>query len=212
MTLVSRDRWKALWHAVGASGDPAPWFDRLSAAYSEPQRHYHNLRHIAECQREFDAVRNLARSAEAVELAIWFHDAVYDTHAGDNEEKSAALAEQCFRAGGIEDSFVRKVKRLVLATKDHDVAVDEDAAILVDVDLSILGQPERRFVEYESQIRQEYAWVDDVLFTTKRREILRRFLSRRRIYATDWFYTKYETQARLNLERSIEQVDRPIAE
>jgi predicted metal-dependent HD superfamily phosphohydrolase len=200
---LSPDRWISLWRASGASGDPLPWFHRLTAAYSEPHRLYHNLRHIAECQKEFDAARNLSSSPGAVELAIWFHDAVYEPKSADNEEQSAALAEQCLRGSHVKESLVEKVKRLVLATKSHDVNADEDAPLLVDVDLSILGQPERRFLEYETQIRAEYAWVAEDKFAARRAEILEGFLARDRIYATSWFYDRYEHQARHNLEASL---------
>jgi predicted metal-dependent HD superfamily phosphohydrolase len=202
MNLPVRNRWKELWTTIGAAGEPELWLDRLIAAYSEPHRRYHNLRHIAECQNEYEPVRHLASSPESVELAIWFHDAVYDPRKADNEEQSATLAEQCLREAKVE-GLASKVVRLVLATKQHDVDADPDAALLVDVDLSILGQPDRRFTEYEDQIRQEYSWVEDSVFFTKRSEILMGFLSRSRIYSTGWFYEKYEAQARANLERSI---------
>src|SRR5262249_8094638 len=64
----------------------------LERTYQAPDRHYHDLRHI-------EALRGLARQHraalndhEAVEAAIWFHDAVYDPRRSDNEEQSALLA------------------------------------------------------------------------------------------------------------------------
>jgi predicted metal-dependent HD superfamily phosphohydrolase len=203
MNALSQERWVELCNAVGASEDPVPCFKRLTAAYSEPHRRYHNLRHITECLQEFDVVRNLATSAESVELAIWFHDAIYDTRAQDNEEKSAAWAVEFLENAGVAASLVEKVSNLVLATKSHDVGIDEDAPVLVDVDLSILGQSQERFWEYEAQIREEYSWVEENMFAEKRGEILTSFLKRERIYFTDWFYRHYEEQARRNLQASI---------
>ena len=76
------------------------------AAFAEPQRHYHNQQHIAECLTQFDAARNIARRPEAIEFAIWFHDAVYDPKAGDNEEKSAALAKKCVEGAQLPSALI----------------------------------------------------------------------------------------------------------
>jgi predicted metal-dependent HD superfamily phosphohydrolase len=195
-----------LCEAVGARRDADACFDRLTAAYSEPHRHYHNLRHVAECQQEFEAVRARVPSPETIELAIWFHDAVYDTKAGDNEERSAKWAADFLVSGGAPHSIAEQVSSLVLATKKHEVHMDRGAPVLVDVDLSILGQPERRFWEYEAQIRAEYSWVDPAMFAEKRAEILETFLQRERIYSTDWFFERYESQARQNLQASIDRL------
>jgi predicted metal-dependent HD superfamily phosphohydrolase len=144
----------------------------------------------------------------AVEFALWFHDAVYDPKAGDNEEQSAALAKECLIGLGANQKFSEDVAFLIMATKSHDVGTSIDAAVMVDVDLSILGRDTKRFFEYEEQIRTEYQWVPHLVFASKRTEILKRFLARERIFATDWFRNKYEKQARLNLEASIAVLSR----
>jgi predicted metal-dependent HD superfamily phosphohydrolase len=200
---LSQDRWVALWQSVGASGDPIPWFERLVAAYSERHRHYHNQSHICECLAEFDSARHLARRADCVELALWFHDAVYNPKASDNEEQSAALAGHCMEEAGMPTRLVSTVNGLIMATKHHNAGPDEDAALMIDIDLSILGQSKDRFLEYERQIREEYAWVPRIIFGRKRAKILEQFLTRERIYSTDWFRKKYEEQARHNLQASI---------
>jgi predicted metal-dependent HD superfamily phosphohydrolase len=197
------ERWLRLWEAAGARGDGRPWYDRLTNAYAEGHRHYHNQRHIAECLGELDAARHLVRQAEAIELALWFHDAVYDTRAGDNEERSAALAKECLDEAGVSGLISSAVVELVMATKSHEPGGNADGAAMVDIDLSILGQSEERFMEYEEQIRKEYAWVPKMIFGPKRAGILAGFLRRNRIYRTDWFYDKYEERARRNIERSI---------
>lgn len=202
MNSLGQERWQQLWRSLGAKGDAVGWYETLLRAYAEPQRHYHNQRHIADCLAEFDAVRSLARQPDAVELALWFHDAVYDPKAADNEEQSAALAKRCLVAAGLGD-LAEVVARLIMATKTHDTMPATDAALLVDVDLSILGQSAARFAEYEAQIRAEYAWVAAEIFAAKRAEILRRFLARPRIYVTEPFFAPYETQARRNLTESI---------
>ena len=197
------ERWSHVWQEAGCRGDARPCYDHLAAAYSESQRHYHNLQHVSECLQIFDPVRHLAAQPAAIEMAIWFHDAVYDPTASDNEERSAALAVQYLSPAGAARGFVDVVSRLILVTKTHDSGSDTDAALLGDVDLSILGQPAPRFQEFEAQIRKEYAWVPVQTFATKRAEILARFLKREHIYHNDLFRKKFEQQARRNLQSSI---------
>jgi len=208
LNALTRDRWNQLLRAAGAREDGSSCYDRLTSLYREPHRHYHNLQHIAECLQEFDSARNLAREPVAVELAIWFHDAIYDPRASDNEERSADLARQCLAGLGLNDPLQDSVARLILATKHHDNALHADTPLLVDVDLAILGQPGERFWQYEAAIRQEYDWVDKNIFAMKRAEILERFLARGQIYNTGYFFSKYEQQARANLIASIEKLRR----
>ena len=204
MNAPTSDRWASLWRQLSAAtGDPQLIYRELAWLYSQPDRHYHNLHHIAECLAEFDSVRHLASQPVAVELAIWFHDAIYETRAQDNEERSAELARQRIADAGGSSESREAVAALVMATKTHEPTVHPDAPLVVDVDLSILGQPKERFQEYETQIRREYDWVPEATFAAKRAEILERFLARKRIYTTDHFFAKYERQARTNLQDSI---------
>lgn len=206
MNPPSKERWARLWHETSCCGDAGVWFDDLVERYSQPHRHYHNFGHIAACLTEFDSSCQLASQPVAVELAIWFHDAVYDPHAGDNEEQSAQLAERCLSQSGASSHLRAAVTDLVLATKTHDASKHTDAALVVDVDLSIFGKPEDRFWEYEAQIRREYDWVPDAVFAIKRATILKRFLTRGRIYSTKWFFQSHEMQARSNLEASLRKL------
>jgi predicted metal-dependent HD superfamily phosphohydrolase len=206
MIALNRDRWETLWRSIPAMGDPDVWFDRLAGLYAESHRSYHSARHIVECLAEFDLCRQFAAEPVAVELAIWFHDAIYDTRAHDNEEKSAALAGECLQATQAPPALTRSVRDLVLVTKTHAAEPASDASLLVDVDLSILGQAPDRFWEYESQVRYEYSWVPEDAFRKGRADIIERFLQRPRLYATDIFFKKYELQARSNLKASLERL------
>jgi predicted metal-dependent HD superfamily phosphohydrolase/GNAT superfamily N-acetyltransferase len=197
------ERWVSLWRGITSEGSADEVYHELLSRYSEPHRHYHNLNHIGECLAEFDSAGQLASDPSAVELAIWFHDAVYDTHAADNEERSAKLAtERIARLGGSVE-LCQSAAALILATKTHDPVLHPDAPLLIDVDLSVLGRPPEQFQEYEAQIRREYEWVPAGVFSAKRAEILERFLARERIYTTEPFFQKYERQARSNLQSSI---------
>jgi predicted metal-dependent HD superfamily phosphohydrolase len=190
--------WTQAWQALGIAPPPG-LFERLIAAYSEPQRHYHDVRHLSECCAHFDAQRAAAVRPAEIVLALFFHDAVYDPRAADNEARSADWARDALHQAGAADETARRVAELIMATRHDGRPADADARLLVDIDLAILGAPPERFAEYEAQIRREYEWVPELLFRRKRREILEQFLARRPIYATAGLRALCEEQARVNL-------------
>jgi predicted metal-dependent HD superfamily phosphohydrolase len=143
----------------------------------------------------------------AVQLALWFHDAIYDTHRSSNEEESARWACETLAAAGAEPAMKDRVRSFILATKHDAAPVAPDARLTVDIDLSILGAPVARFDEYESQIRREYAWVPERVYAAERAKILRGFLARAAIYGTAFFANALEGQARSNLERSLSRLN-----
>jgi predicted metal-dependent HD superfamily phosphohydrolase len=157
---------------------------RLLASYREPQRRYHTLQHLAECIARFEPVQDLATSPGEVELALWFHDAVYDVRRHDNEARSAAWARDELLAAPAAAAAAARVHALVMSTRHDALPEPGDAMLLVDIDLSILGASPDRFDEYEAQIRAEYAWVEDRVFRSKRRSILTAFLARPTIFGT----------------------------
>jgi len=201
--MILLDRWLRFWAAAGARGDPsAPW-EALAARYSEPHRAYHTLRHIEHCLEEFEGVRAAARDPVAVEMALWYHDAIYDPRRRDNEEQSALLAEGTASTAGLAPGFARRVGDLIRVSTHRKSASDPDGRLFADVDLAILGQPIEAFTEYEHQVRLEYAWVPLEEFRAGRARILEAFLDRFSVYATPAFQEKYEKQARLNLTASL---------
>lgn len=202
-----RDRWTSLWSRLG--GNPASAvrpYDRLAARYGEPHRHYHTLAHVEHCLLEFGGIRDLADHADSIELAVWFHDAVYDPRAKDNEERSAELARNVLDVGGFGPELCDRVAELVLETKHADRPTSNDAALLIEADLAILGQPDAAFDEYERGIRREYAFVPDEAFAAGRAVVLRSFLARPSIFHSHPMRRKYEDAARRNLERSLERL------
>lgn len=201
--MSDRIRWRALWEHCGARGDPLPAHDALVRAYLEPHRAYHNLRHIDDCLRQFEGVRNLAVQPDAVEWALWYHDVVYAPRAKDNEERSAEAARRACDAAGLPSAFADRVADLILATRHDAVPADPDAQLVVDIDLSILGRDDAEFDEYERSVRAEYRWVPDLLFRPGRARILRGFLDRPSIFSTAHFHSRFEEQARRNLRRSL---------
>ena len=190
-------RWAKLCKQAGLDGS-AEWRD-LSAAYGDPSRAYHNLDHIANCLLLFDEYSDLASDPVDVEFAIWFHDVVYDARAADNEERSAAAAERFLAA----TAFGGLVGDLIRATKHHNTTGTPDAALLCDIDLSILGRSPGEYDAYARAIRQEYSWVPRAEYVRGRIRVLEAFLGRPSIYALEELGRRFGAAARVNLLREI---------
>ena len=203
MTGELKDRWTELWQKLGVEVAPPGLLDELIQAYSSTGRFYHTLAHIRDCLAIFDRTRSLAVHPEEVELAIWSHDAVYDTRREDNEQRSAEWAGQAIRQAGLGVSLLERVSGLILATRHDREVTDPDAQLLVDVDLAILGASPDVFWEYEEKIRKEYAWVPESLYARRRMQILRGFLSRPHIYYHSHYQELLERNARINLPQAI---------
>lgn len=196
--------WQRAWGSSGAQGHGEALRDALLQAYAEPQRHYHTQQHLAECLAMLAPLRGLADYPAEVELALWFHDAVYDTHRHDNELRSADWAREALADAGAPPEAAARVHTLVMATRHAVMPEGRDAQLLVDVDLSILAAGPARFAEYEQQIRDEYAFVPGFLFRRKRREVLQGFLDRPHIFSTPHFQAAHEAAARANLQRALQ--------
>jgi predicted metal-dependent HD superfamily phosphohydrolase len=195
--------WQRCASALAARLAASAVFDELVARYSELHRKYHTVQHLGECLAHFDAVRLLAKQPAEIEMALWFHDAIYDTQRHDNEEKSADWAREVLLAHGAAAAAAQRVHDLVMATRHTALPADPDEQLLVDIDLSILGAGPDRFAEYEQQIRDEYAFVPAPLFRQKRGEILQAFLDRPVIYSTAHFRETLEARARENLRKAV---------
>jgi predicted metal-dependent HD superfamily phosphohydrolase len=197
---VLKQSWRRAWIGLRLAGDGADLCGQLIAAYSESHRKYHTLQHLSECITELESVRASIPHLAEVEIALWFHDAVYDTKRSDNEVRSAEWAIAALSAAGASADSTALVKSLILATT-HDAAPQTlDEQFLVDIDLSILGADERRFAEFERQVREEYSFVPGFLFRMKRKSILKSFLQRQCIYSTAHFLGLLERRARHNME------------
>lgn len=172
--------------------------------YSESHRAYHNAAHVQALLRLADVHVDLMRDPLAVRLAIWFHDAVYDTANQDNEERSACLAEQTLSDWHCDRTLIASVVSKVQATAGHRWEDgDTDTALFLDFDLSVLATPAAEYDLYAQQIAQEYGWVPRSAYRAGRIEVLRGFLRRSHLYFTERFRTQWEAQARANLQREL---------
>ena len=180
----------------------------LVRAYAAPDRHYHGLGHIEALLRLADAYADAIADRDAVEAAIWFHDAIYDTRRHDNEERSANLAVARL-TGTAAQNRIARIAAMIRATAGHrvpdfaDAGAAQDCALFLDMDLTILGTPAAEFEAYERAVRREYDWVNEPQWKLGRRAVLAGFLARPAIYATAQFRASHEAAARRNLERAI---------
>jgi predicted metal-dependent HD superfamily phosphohydrolase len=183
---------------------PAGVLDALRQRYAEPHRHYHAQPHVDALLAHLRAHIELARAPELIEAAIWFHDAIYDTHRFDNEEASALLAGQMLGELAWAEGDIARVQALVRATAGHDAPLDDsDAWLFLDLDLSVLGQSRALYERYSQAIRAEYAWVDEAAYLAGRRGVLQRFLAREAIYRTPALRAVWEAAARANLQAEL---------
>jgi predicted metal-dependent HD superfamily phosphohydrolase len=180
----------------------------LLAAYAEPHRRYHGLAHVEDCLARLAEVEGLsAEDRRLVELAIWWHDAVYDPTRSDNEEVSAERAEAALLAAGEAPETAAEVARLVRLTKGHAVEPgDRRGALLVSIDLSILGREPEAYDAYVEGVRAEYAFVPDELWRAGRATVLRRFLEAETLYPDPAFRARFEARARENTARELESL------
>ncbi len=199
----ARKHWDSLMSVLGNPVESEMILQDLLTRYSEPHRAYHNLEHIVSM---LDELKLVNEDNYIVALAIWFHDAIYDPKAKDNEEKSGQLAKEAIRKIDILFLFDEYVNHLIILTKHLAIPDEHQAQILVDLDLAILGKPEKEFDVYEVGIRKEYDWVPQSDFSAGRSKILQFFLDRPFIYCTEFFRDKYENTARENLVRSIKRL------
>lgn len=176
----------------------------LFAAYQAPGRHYHTLPHLG------NLLGTLARfplqDATVLELAVWYHDAVYNALRADNEEKSADWALKFLQETTLAPARQARVADLIRRTKDHTQPQspdDPDLLLFLDADLSILGAPEAAYWQYARQVRQEYHLVPDLLYRPGRRKVLAKLLEAPVLYHTPALRAELDAPARRNLAAEL---------
>ncbi len=204
-----RERWARLcdWLALEVAGLAAG--DKLLAHYSGPGRFYHTADHVLKCLDTLDLYPAAIDDPDAVELALWYHDAVYDAKApaGTNEAASAQLFWREFLPVAKGRVKGERVERYILATR-HDATPEEpDAALIMDIDLAVLGDEPPRYRQYAADVRQEYAHVEDGAFRAGRAALLKRFLGRECIYSTLHYRKLLEDRARANIVAELDSLE-----
>ena len=199
----------ARWHRLTAPFVPdearrEAEFQRLAAAYQAPTRHYHTLHHVASLLRRLDTAA--LHDRPVVELAVWYHDAVYHALKPDNEARSAAEALQFLQSSALAPARQQRVAFLINRTADHTQPQppnDTDLLAFLDADLSILGAPEAEYLEYARQVRREYRRVPLLLYRPGRRKVLAKMLAAPVLFHTPALHAELDAAARRNLAAEL---------
>ncbi|MER7573861.1 hypothetical protein [Streptomyces sp. NPDC126514] len=189
---------------------PDRYGDALLERWSEPQRRYHTVDHLAAVLGHVDVLEVYAADPAAVRLAAWFHDAVYLPDRSTNEERSARLAERALPEAGVPAERTAEVARLVRLTVTHDPADDDrNGQVLCDADLAILAAPPSAYAAYTAAVREEYHFVPNDAFRSGRSAVLRQLLDLPRLFRTPYGQEKWEATARYNLASELELLSLP---
>lgn len=190
-TTSDKDLCMELWQEIGDQYGAAP-------------RQYHTLTHLEHLVQELQSCNDLIQQKDALLFSVFYHDIVYDVSGNDNEERSAVFALQRMDRLGVAQPVKAQCSRLILATKNHTATDDPDTGLFTDADLSILGSTPEKYKAYARHIRMEYALYPDSLYLPGRKKVLQHFLAMPRIYKTDYFFQRFETQARLNMQEELD--------
>lgn len=215
------DGWLALCARIKARGDNSYYynlFKRLVYYYNQPGRYYHTLEHIQYCLNKLNEIRHLVSDQDQniIELAIWFQDAIYESWADDNEERSANLAIFFItKLMGLDTLLAVKVGYLIRNSayfkNTPKIHITRNAEFFLDIDLSGLGDSEEVFDRNNINVFREFEWIDPGELRIKQIVMFDFFLKRKPIYLTDYFRDKYEAQARANIKRAIRELEQQSA-
>jgi pantetheine-phosphate adenylyltransferase len=214
-----RKEWDALWRPAGATqkanGAADAWFEQLTGetCYGSAQRHYHNLDHLVHGLTEI-RIWGLNTDASPAALAMlkkafWFHDAVHGASVGDaagpsDEEQSARL----WLDSGLDPAAADEIAELIRAT-DHSrqpAAEHPLKAVMLSLDLAILGQDEDVYDAYAQVIREQYRHVPDPDYQVRRVQTLTQLHEEAkagRLYRDSYFAAQYNRSAMANMRREI---------
>ncbi|TDJ69045.1 MAG: hypothetical protein E2O38_14505 [Proteobacteria bacterium] len=200
-------RFVALWNRCFADAEgegPATIYVDLVRRYSEPHRRYHTCDHIAHCLKQFDLAAELMDNCDAVEMGLWFHDAIYEPGAADNELESAQLFEEI--TNDQQSLLKQSVYDLIMVTKhpEHPKCLDEK--FMVDIDLSSFALPWGVFIQDSQAVREEFSHVPDERFFAGHLKFLNSLVRRPTFFFTDFFQTRYEAIARKNIARYMKDL------
>lgn len=206
---MDKQRFLALWSRcqtgdrAGVPGDDV--YREVKNHYSRPERHYHTPKHIEHCLTQFDLVADRLDNPDAVEIAIWFHDLVFEANADDNELQSARRFVELAKES-MDDEFKTTVYDLIMATAPPRMAKTTDQKFVLDIDLSSFGLPWEDMLRDSIAVRQESPQLSDAEFFSGQRAFLESLVKREHFYFTEYFRSRIEETARNNINRYLENL------
>lgn len=186
--------------------------EHLLDHWEEPHRSYHNSAHLLEMLETLDALYTPQQPSRAVLLAAWLHDIIYEAEPGKDEAASADFARDVLtplvKKGTLTLWEVNSACALITATTTHlpaeiDGLERYDLLHFLDADLAIFAADSARYSRYVAGVRREYSAYSDEEFAQGRVAILKNFVAREYIFATEKAREKYEKRARLNIENEL---------
>ncbi|MFZ6666184.1 HD domain-containing protein [Peijinzhouia sedimentorum] len=171
--------------------------------YSGKKRFYHTLKHLENLLAQLTEVKGDIQNWDTILFTLYYHDIIYNATKSNNEEKSAELAEKRLQQISVSNDKIELCKQQILATKSHLKSIDSDTNYFIDADLSILGQDWETYSSYYKNLRKEFSIYPDFVYNAGRKKILQHFLTIDRIFKTDVFFSKFETQAKRNLTNEL---------
>lgn len=206
---LDQKRFSDLWESKSINFNPEHCglvFDQLSSLYRSDGRFYHSEGHINQCLLKLDEARSEHGPQPDVEMATWFHDAVYRAGSSDNEKNSAIWFQDRAR-DHLNRNTVDEVSNLITITEHRNQPASEREKLMVDVDLSSFGLPYEEFIRDGRNIRKEFHAYSDDEFVEGQRKFMNSLLDRSSIYSTDYFFRRYEKSARENIQQLLKMYD-----
>lgn len=203
------------WRETGrllAVGDGDAWStlgEALRDRHNEPVRAYHGVRHVLAVLDTLAALDQERCARPALQLAAFFHDAIYAPTSDANEERSAVLAETELAHVGVDPAVIEETARLIRATDGHATDGSPEVEVFLDADLAILGAAPDVYDGYAAAIRHEYGHLADDVFRSGRSAVLQMFLDRPQLFFTAAGRNRFEAQARRNLAAEIDVLRDP---
>lgn len=181
-------------------------WNKIEQNYSSEERYYHTLKHLENLLSQLSEVKNKINDWNTILFSLYYHDIIYNVRKSNNEEQSAIFAQKQMKLIKIPANIIKNCSNQILATKKHLKSTDNDTNFFLDADISILGFDKKDYFEYTQNIRQEYSIFSDKIYYHGRRKVIKHFLKMGKIYKTNYFYKKLETQAKQNLKKELETI------
>lgn len=178
-------------------------WSEIETNHSKSSRHYHNLTHLEDLFFQLSEVKPQIHNWNITLFTLFYHDVIYNATKKDNEQKSAELAQKRLKEIGVNENEIEMCFDQILATKAHMPSQNSDTNYFTDADLSILGRDPATYVQYCENIRKEYSIYPTFMYNRGRKKVINHFLGMDRIFKTEYFFKKFERQAKVNLNDEL---------